>query len=226
MAVPIFMIISGMTLSMSFEKRRITDFTLAYSPALLIQRIAAYSIPWIAICFVELAACIVSKKYSIVQWLFQMICGGYGPGSYYFPLLIQLTLIFPIIYFRYIFCISVGCYTFFGRSKARKSVVLLSIAIGFAYICLVNYFDYRPIIFTNWTSTSCIASLYVAPIIFLILRKKESTIKLNFLQKIGQCSYEIFLVQMAYFWVIPHQLIKLGISSGCLHIGWNDILLC
>lgn len=34
-----------------------------------------------------------------LQWTLDFLDGGYGPGSYYYPLMIQLIFVFPIIHF-------------------------------------------------------------------------------------------------------------------------------
>lgn len=238
-------------MSMSFENKGINSFNSAYSPALILKRIVSYSLPWVSICMVELLACIVSGKYGLSEWIRQVIRGGFGPGSYYYPLLLQITVLFPIIYFvvkshdfigvviffcanvmyeaiatfynmnqefyrlcilRYLFCISVGCYSFIGKTVVRKYVDIFSMAVGFGYILLVNYTKYKPLIFTNWTTTSCMASLFVAPIIVKLIKFKFNKAHFRILQTIGRCSYEIFLTQMVYFWMVPSLLLKFGIT--------------
>ena len=41
----------------------------------------------------------LKKEMVIADVLKNYLCGGWGPGSYYYPLMIQFVFVFPIIYF-------------------------------------------------------------------------------------------------------------------------------
>ena len=100
MAVPVFMIISGYVYAISFEKHNITSIGQAYQINLVIDRLLRYTIPFIIIYVFELIAYskldIVFSKGDII-WIF--IGGGFGYGSYYYPIMIQFIFVFPIVFF-------------------------------------------------------------------------------------------------------------------------------
>ena len=96
MAVPVFMIISGYNFAMSNKRK--TDGTMKqmYSPRVIIPKLERFLIPFFAICLVEIVLLMIEQKEINPFRIFFM--GAYGPGSYYVPLMIQLLIIFPIIY--------------------------------------------------------------------------------------------------------------------------------
>lgn len=99
MAVPIFMIISGYNFAMSYQKN--TDGTLPdmYSSENILPRVHRFLRPFFFIYIIELVLSVAldeTLKYGAIETFFR---GGIGPGSYYVPLLIQLLLVFPLIFF-------------------------------------------------------------------------------------------------------------------------------
>lgn len=55
----------------------------------------------------------------------------------------------------------------------------------------------KPIITDQWTTTSCIAVLYILPIMTRLM--KGISIRNSFLELLGQASWDIFLIQMIFF---------------------------
>lgn len=109
MAVPIFMIISGFNFDMSYHRRiesaeanlgRKASFWeqlgIMYSPKNVWPRMVRFATPFIPIALLELALKTLDGKDVSLARLFFL--GGFGPGSYYVPLMFELLLIFPIIY--------------------------------------------------------------------------------------------------------------------------------
>ena len=86
MAVPVFMIISGYNFAMSNRKK--TDGQL--------KKMYEWKFLFFTVCIIEIAILAVEDKNIHPFRIF--ILGAYGPGSYYVPIMIQLLIIFPIIY--------------------------------------------------------------------------------------------------------------------------------
>ena len=65
------------------------------------DKIIRYTIPFFIAWVIELTAFYVLEyrdAFSVLELLKEFLCGGIGPGSYYFPILIQLVFLFPVIY--------------------------------------------------------------------------------------------------------------------------------
>jgi len=103
-AVPGFMFISGYVRSNSYKNRDIDLLKQAYDIKLLIKNILRLTIPFLFIFILE-EIIIFSKqaiqpaKYYIYTLIIDFLEGGHGPGSYYYPVMIQFIFIFPLLYF-------------------------------------------------------------------------------------------------------------------------------
>lgn len=112
MAVPIFMIVSGYICACKFERNHISTLNECYSYRYIIRRIINYTIPFMLTFFVEImlfwiinsqtpgvvSLGIVDSDRKLVSLLKLFLSGGNGPGSYYYPLLIQFIFVFPFVY--------------------------------------------------------------------------------------------------------------------------------
>lgn len=100
MAVPIFMIISGYVNAMSYERKGIKALSEMYSLEDTLGKLVRFTVPF-AMAFV----------FEVVLYLFFMLMpigfkhdlqlfetGGFGPGNYYFPIMIQFVFLFPLLY--------------------------------------------------------------------------------------------------------------------------------
>lgn len=100
MAIPIFMILGGYVAALSFRRHHITSFSAAYEKGPLLRKALRYTIPFLLAMIWQIldpnvgiqAPGILAK----VKWA---INGTVGQGSYYYPIMMQLILIFPVIYF-------------------------------------------------------------------------------------------------------------------------------
>ncbi len=99
MAVPIFMIISGYVYAKSYSRKSIDTLKEAYSPRNMVNKIIRFSVPFIVILAIEIAVRTNVLEINFKMLIKSFLIGGYGPGSYYYPVMIQFVLIFPIIYF-------------------------------------------------------------------------------------------------------------------------------
>ena len=116
-AIPCFMVISGFVYSRSIEGKSLKE---AYAPKSKFKKLKRYLLPFL---FVFLIECIlyriaassfikefllrrfnyvyasdINEKMTLSTIIRAFFNGGYGPGNYYTPDLIQLVLLFPILY--------------------------------------------------------------------------------------------------------------------------------
>lgn len=98
MAVPIFIIISGYVYSCSYYNHGIDCFEDAYGLSIIVKRLIRYTIPFLFAYTLEMILLINNGNYfgfsTIIYGFFK---GGVGPGSYYYPIMIQLTFFLPVV---------------------------------------------------------------------------------------------------------------------------------
>lgn len=99
MCVPMFMLITGYVNAVSFSRRFVVTFYGFYSAKNILNKIITFTVPFLFVFIVSVIGRMILGKGdgfgAIVQAFFW---GGYGPGAYYIPCLIQLIFIFPVIY--------------------------------------------------------------------------------------------------------------------------------
>lgn len=100
--------------------------------------------------------------------------------------------------FRYTFLIAFGAFMYFNKRPVKKSYYAVGFTMGLVFLICHHYFGFKPLIFTMWSSTSCLAVLYVLPFLAFCVNKLGS-LRIPPLEAIGKSSYNIFLVQMVYF---------------------------
>ena len=100
-AVPIFMIISGYVFTESFKRKNVSTFKEAYNAKSVVDKVIRYTVPLVIIYAIEVPIKLLVLKQSIPVWelIAQFFMGGYGPGSYYYPYMIEFIFLFPLIYF-------------------------------------------------------------------------------------------------------------------------------
>ena len=100
MAVPMFMILSGYVYTESYVKREIESFEEAYNIKGMFTKSIRFLLPFTIIYILEIyLASFDNYHYPLKQIYNAFLCGGFGPGSYYVPLMIQFLFVFPVIYF-------------------------------------------------------------------------------------------------------------------------------
>ena len=102
MAVPIFMILSGYVYAFSYRKRNVANFGDAYNVGYIIEKIIRYTLPFAFAYLIEVLYRIFVNKdagLGFGDWLKMFVTGGVGPGSYYYPIMLQFVLIFPLCFF-------------------------------------------------------------------------------------------------------------------------------
>lgn len=96
MAVPVFMIISGYNFAMSNAKKAEGKLSKMYSWEILKPKLVRFLVPYLLVCIIEIPLRLAYGRDAGLARTF--LEGGYGPGSYYVPVMMQLLLVFPIIY--------------------------------------------------------------------------------------------------------------------------------
>lgn len=271
MAVPIFMLISGYVNALSYQRKGITSLRKSFTIKNLLKPFIRYTLPFLVIYLIEaivhlVTGAITGEAMTWQQYLLGLVTGGWGAGSYYYPVMIQFILIFPFIFFaikkfkhhgltlcflanllweaikfplgvsdglyrllafRYIFLIAFGCYiALFGYSNKKVHILSVSGALlGFLFIVLSQYTSFTPLIFTQWTTTSLAAILFILPLFSAIVLNTKSVPKFcKSLAFVGKASYNIFFVQMALSYRLAFSLnirilaLAIGIVS-CTLIG-------
>ena len=92
MAVPLLMLITGYNYCKSYERKENAIIFVKKCIKRLLQAI----IPVLVIEFIILL--ITTEKNSIFSIIWFFVSGGEGPGAYYIPVMIQIALVFPLIY--------------------------------------------------------------------------------------------------------------------------------
>lgn len=96
MAVPVFMIVSGYNFAMSGRRKAAGSLRKMYGWSMMKPKLIRFLVPFFSICLIEMLLLAVEDKN--INPLRIFLLGAYGPGSYYVPVMIQLLVIFPIIY--------------------------------------------------------------------------------------------------------------------------------
>ena len=154
--VPIFMFISGYTFTLSLEKNG-SGFHAAkawYSPRILLQKCSRFIIPMLPIYFIRVLKDNYVDHHSVTIGMFfknLILGGGSGPGSYYFPCIMCLLLIFPFIYLV------------IKYAKIWGLILLLFLQIVYAASCVIVFPEdmLRNIYFNYLFLTSCGVYLYL-----------------------------------------------------------------
>ena len=100
MAVPCFMLATGYVNAASFSAKGIT-LKEAYKPKTIWKKIVRFSIPFLYMYAVELIIrAFMGEFYNPLEVIGHFFTGGMGVhGTYYFPVLLQLVFLMPLIYY-------------------------------------------------------------------------------------------------------------------------------
>jgi len=238
MAVPIFMILSGYVYEKSLKRKGIVSLSKLYVPVDILKRTIRLTIPILVAYSLTLAwdsANLPEIRYDIFITFLQ---GGRGPGSYYYPVMMQSVFLLPVVgvlvsryeekgllvclvanavyeilhvaygipvssyrflVFRYIFVLASGCYIALGK-KVPTVISPVMFCTGVLFLCSYLYFGFKPKYVKDWVGTSFLASMYIVPVVWLLIRK----CKLRFtpVEFLGKASYHIFAMQMLYYYSV------------------------
>lgn len=97
--VPVFMILMGYNAANSFIKHNDTKLSDIFSQHYIMNKAKRILLPFAFIWFLQvLIQYIYFGNTDIPELLRSFLVGGYGPGSYFVPLVIQATILVPFIY--------------------------------------------------------------------------------------------------------------------------------
>ena len=141
MAVPVFMLITGYVYTNSFMRHGVCEFKEAYNTALILQRFKRILLPYIVIFSIEAIIDIAINKATLLNVAIYFFFGGKGPGSYYTPVMIQVILVFPIIYFAIKKFKVNGFILVWGGVNAAYELLyrLAGLPISIYRICVLRY---------------------------------------------------------------------------------------
>lgn len=98
MAVPIFMILSGFTYSLSAQKKECNSITQYYTKRNIVPKFKRLLFSYLLIITIEVIIYSFFQPKGLKEIIIRYFFGGWGPGSYYIPLLFQLIILFPCMY--------------------------------------------------------------------------------------------------------------------------------
>lgn len=101
MAVPIFMLVTGYVSAMSFDKKTDGSIKELYNINSTINKLVRYIAPFLCMFIVQtiLEIELKNREVNLLIWIEYFFKGGFRKyGTYYFPVLLQLTFLVPIIY--------------------------------------------------------------------------------------------------------------------------------
>ena len=106
---------------------------------------------------------------------------------------------YRLLVFRYIAVITTGCYIAVGKRSIKPVMAVVCMVLGALWIYIVKYAGYTPnIINVAWAGTSVIASLWIIPVVWFLIKKTNITF-LKPIEYIGKASYNIFFIQLIYY---------------------------
>lgn len=125
-AVPLFMLVTGLNYARSYRRREIDSLPAMYGPSMICRRVCALVLPFVPIFLIEvLIATLKSHLGSSMVDLSPaglfvgFVSGGWGPGGYYLPVMIQVIVVYPILYcfvrrfgWGAFAGVSLGCFSF------------------------------------------------------------------------------------------------------------------
>lgn len=103
MAVPVFILISGYVYTNSYLRKNVETLDQAFSIEIWFKSFLRYTIPFLIVYIIEVIINIILTALGRISipwydYLAGIFIGGWGPGSYYFPVMIQFLFFFPFIF--------------------------------------------------------------------------------------------------------------------------------
>lgn len=99
MAIPVFMIISGYVNMLSANKHKEYSLKNMYALQIIIPKLTRIFAPYIVVYAFLALVFIFNGSVGVSEAALAFFTGGWGPGSYYVPILIQFTLLSPLMLF-------------------------------------------------------------------------------------------------------------------------------
>lgn len=189
-AVPVFMILSGYTFALRYNKSNIKEM---FDGRDLERRFLRFTIPMLMTFSVYQVYTIAKGDFSVFSAIKSLIIGGYGQGSYYYSMMLEFMFVAPFI-------------LVIIRTKRLKGIILIA-AVNLLYeiICHIIGLSgslYRIIVFRYLVMIACGMNAYYMieekEMIYLTNKRKAFLLigfGLGALYKIAPClgySYHLF----------------------------------
>ena len=148
MAVPVFMLISGYVYAASYRRNNVENILQGYSIKRLRKSFLRYTIPYVTCFSAEVILYVITEfvvraggaEVSIKRIVYAFLTGGWGPGSYYYPILLELLIIYPLLWYvirRFafsglltVFCLNIGL---------EWSMTVLGVSINIYRLLIFRY---------------------------------------------------------------------------------------
>ncbi len=255
------MVITGYLSAKTFKS--IKD---SYSIKTIFRKWARLIVPYLFVYILQVTIMIIKDSHRTIIWfLGWFVQGGEGLGSYYFPVMMQIVIIVPLVIviikkwnvkgliicfifnlafeayqtqihldeelyrlvcFRYIFIVSYGVWLFFSEGKDSKMSRIFKVIVGLVgllFLICFNYMSFSSVISHEWKNTTLLGVLYIVPIMGFLIRKKQ--IHFMPIETLGRASYNIFLVQMIYYWCVVGRIYE-RINNIVLEIIISVLICC
>ncbi|MCM1404381.1 MAG: hypothetical protein NC133_02670 [Prevotella sp.] len=99
MAIPIFMLVAGYVNTLSYLRKNITGLDQAFSVKNWLKSFVRYTLPFLIIFALEsIYHLVLGTGIVWYEYLAALLSGGWGPGSYFFPIMVQFLIVFPFIF--------------------------------------------------------------------------------------------------------------------------------
>ena len=185
MAIPAFMVITGYVYSLSIEKQRIEHLEDAYPWRTILKRAFRYTIPVFAVIIWELCDPHIHISTDLLERFRWAIDGAAGKGNYYYPVMMQLIFVFPLIYFVI--------------EKKRERGLLISFIANAVYEILIWAYEistgsYRLLMFRYVFLVAAGVYTFKGYKISLWLSIMMTAIGAAFISSITYCGYEPSIV--------------------------------
>ena len=99
MAIPVFMVITGYVYALSLDRTVKGSMIEAYRPKVLLKRIIRYTLPLLTIAVWELLDPNIKSPQSPLEVIRWVVNGTHGYGNYYYPVMIQMVFVFPLVWY-------------------------------------------------------------------------------------------------------------------------------
>lgn len=98
-AVPVFLLLAGYNTAASFQRRGYVSLNQFYDISFLYSKVERLLYPFLFIWIIQVTAhFLILDGLSLATMATSLFTGGWGPGSYFILVIIQATLILPLIY--------------------------------------------------------------------------------------------------------------------------------
>ena len=162
------------------------------------------------------------KKFSFIGFC---LCFISNVCYEYFHVMYRLSEpLYSYLFFRYVSVVADRCWLSLNqKKKIRWYVLSASFITGILFLILHTYLGKPSYIFRDWTSTSCISTLYILPVCYFLLRRGNENFLL--LEILGKASFNIYLVQVLFYLFFADKVYTIT-DATLLALLINEFVCC